>query len=187
MILGYLFLIFPIMAILSLFIYFPIFLLRRKAKGKQPFIRHLVCYGLIGVVLSILYITIFLIGGEISLNPNLNRLNLVPFSWLKSAWQSGRNFVINQLVLNIIMFIPLGILLPVVFKSLSKWWKTAMVTVAVTAAIEVLQLFIGRSGDIDDILMNYAGGMIGYILFVLFRSKFKNRSWWIKATDTLSS
>lgn len=185
MILGYLLLIFPAIAILSFFIYLPIFLFNKKRIGRQPFIRHLLRYCLIGVVVSIIYITIFLFGGEIAYNPNFNRLNLIPFSWLKTALQREWGywtFALSQLILNFLMFIPFGMLLPIAIRPLSKWWKTAACTLVFTASIEVFQLFIGRSGDVDDIIMNFAGGMIGYIIFAVFRAKFKYHSWWIKAT-----
>ena len=37
-----------------------------------------------------------------------------------------------------------------------------------TFGIEFLQYFMGRSADIDDVITNFLGGLIGYILFLAF-------------------
>ena len=40
-----------------------------------------------------------------------------------------------------------------------------MVVIATTTLIETMQYFIGRSADIDDVIMNTIGGLLGYLLF----------------------
>ena len=79
---------------------------------------------------------------------------------------------------NIFMFVPYGILLPMVFQKLRKWWKTAVIIFVSTFLIEFVQYFIGRSCDIDDIIMNFIGGCIGYGLYLLLNTLCKEKIWY---------
>ena len=67
---------------------------------------------------------------------------------------------------NIVFFIPLGFLLPVIFKKLK--WRTVFVGIGVSVLIEFLQLFIDRKTDICDVLFNTVGIIIGYIVFLIY-------------------
>jgi glycopeptide antibiotics resistance protein len=49
-----------------------------------------------------------------------------------------------------------------------------------TFGIEFLQYFMGRSADIDDVITNFLGGLIGYILFLAFNKLLKNTNFWKK-------
>ena len=60
-----------------------------------------------------------------------------------------------------------GLLLPLVFPGLRRFPKMALVVLATTVSIETFQFFIGRSADIDDVIMNLAGGLLGYAVFAL--------------------
>jgi glycopeptide antibiotics resistance protein len=69
------------------------------------------------------------------------------------------------------MFIPLGIVWPAVFKQLDKPWKVIAAGVGVSLTIEILQLpFYGRATDIDDLILNSAGFLIGYGIYLLVRA-----------------
>jgi glycopeptide antibiotics resistance protein len=61
-----------------------------------------------------------------------------------------------------------------------KIYKLAFVIFIITFSVEVCQFFIGRSSDIDDIITNLLGGIIGYIVFKLSMSVFENKNWWNK-------
>ena len=60
-----------------------------------------------------------------------------------------------------------GLLLPLVFPGLRRFPKMALVVLATTVSIETFQFFIGRSADIDDVIMNLPGGLLGYAVFAL--------------------
>lgn len=47
--------------------------------------------------------------------------------------------------------------------------------------IETLQYFIGRSCDVDDLIMNTAGGLIGWGLFAGASRLWKHKLWWQNA------
>lgn len=165
-----------LMIIFTIF-YLPIYFVLRK---KQiPFLRQLSWVLLGGVIFVILVATILLdvIAGGITFNPPVHHLNLIPFNWLFERWEMGVLKMIAQVIGNILMFIPLGLLLPVVFKSLSSFKKIFQVTFYFSLFIEFIQYFIGRSSDIDDLILNTLGGMLGYavycIVYKLFSLKVK--------------
>lgn len=163
MVLSYFMIIFPIMAVLSAFLYLPIYVIQRKKYGKRPFLTHLANYGLIGVVASILYLTIFI--GGVRLSSGYHLYNLIPFVWVKSTYTMGFHNMVKQLLLNIGMFVPFGFFLPFAVKRMRKWNRTFLTSMMFSFAIEFVQYFIGRSADVDDLIMNTLGGVVGYVLF----------------------
>lgn len=90
--------------------------------------------------------------GEPLYNPIIN---WIPFS---------QGFDITSL-LNIIAFIPLGVALKVMWKKFQHILPTFLLGVFFSSAIEVSQLFTGfRQSDINDIIMNTLGVVVGWIL-----------------------
>ncbi len=173
----------PVIAILSALIYLPIFLLSRKRHGKKPMIRHLSVYGLIGTILSILFATIFIYGFNITYISEYRFLNLRPFVWIKETYAMGAKMMLEQLLMNIIMLVPLGFILPVVSKRFRKCWKTLLFIVIFVLGIETLQYFIGRSADVDDLIMNTLGGLIGYGIYAGLNNSCRNKVFWKRAND----
>lgn len=84
----------------------------------------------------------------------------------------------EQLLMNVVMFVPYSLLLPLVFPGLRHFPKTALAVLATTVSIETFQFFIGRSADIDDVIMNLAGGLLGYAIFALLNRYLAPRPWW---------
>ena len=74
---------------------------------------------------------------------------------------------ITQTVANIVMFIPLGFMLPTAFRGMRYFWKTALSLTLFSLAIETAQYFTGRSADIDDLMLNASGGILGYLAFFI--------------------
>lgn len=67
---------------------------------------------------------------------------------------------------NVLLFIPYGFVCAWAFKGLRKFWKCSLAGFLTSLGIECLQLFTQRGFfQIDDIVTNVAGTMIGYILF----------------------
>jgi glycopeptide antibiotics resistance protein len=90
--------------------------------------------------------------------------NLVPFHTIRiylanlDSW-----FWVRQVLGNLGLLMPVGLLGPVVFPSLDRWWRVFLVALAISTAIEVTQLFIpDRSADIDDVIVNVLGATLGY-------------------------
>ena len=96
-------------------------------------------------------------------------LNFKPFIYLFD-YPTKREALLN-LIGNTTMFIPLGIVWPAVFKQLDKPWKVIAAGVGISLSIEILQLpFFGRASDIDDLLLNSAGFLVGYGIYLLVKT-----------------
>lgn len=77
---------------------------------------------------------------------------------------------------NILLFIPFGYMITDMLKQQvgkCNIFIAGLVTTVTSLSTEVIQMFIGRSFDIDDIFLNFVGGIIGFILFYLFHFIYK--------------
>lgn len=73
---------------------------------------------------------------------------------------------LKMLVLNMVLFIPFGILIPIVIRTLRwNWLRVFIVGFSFSIAIEFLQMFAGRMSEINDVLMNSLGTFAGYWIF----------------------
>ncbi len=100
------------------------------------------------------------------------RINILPFVNLFDYP------VISAALLNIMgntaMFIPLGIIWPAVYKKLNSHKKVIAAGVGVSLFIEILQLpFFDRVSDIDDLILNSLGFVIGYGIYLLWKKRNK--------------
>ena len=86
--------------------------------------------------------------------------------------------LVTEKVPNIMLFIPLGFFLPIVFSKLRSWGQTLKLALATTCCIEFIQFFIGRSADIDDIITNFLGAVIGFGLFKLAEKILQHTAFW---------
>lgn len=95
--------------------------------------------------------------------------NLVPtvFKWITGELTIGR-WVLKMLVYNFLMFVPFGFFLPFISEKINNRsiWKVAVI---VPIVVEVIQPVFGRSFDVDDLILNFAGIIVGY--FVAFGIK----------------
>ena len=95
--------------------------------------------------------------------------NFVPslYKYLIKGELSIGTWVRDMLIGNMLMFIPMGIMLPLVFKNINKK-NIFVIAILITLSIEILQPIVGRSFDIDDIIMNFIGSIIGYLAVTIF-------------------
>ena len=170
--------VFPVVALVSGALYLPCLLWSKRGCWKRSLGFHLVRYGLLGGCLSLLYLTVLWYYPDITFFPEYRFLNLRPFVWLTECYVMGPRKMAEQLLMNVGMFVPYGLLLPLVFPGLRCFPKTALAVLATTVSIETFQLFIGRSADIDDVIMNLAGGLLGYAIFALLNRCLAPHSWW---------
>lgn len=83
-------------------------------------------------------------------------INVVPFFDMISDFKNA--------CLNILLFIPLGVFLPVLWDKYRNIKTTLIVGLFVTCIIEVMQIFTLRTTDINDIITNTVGTLFGYFL-----------------------
>lgn len=99
--------------------------------------------------------------------------NIVPFKvigeYLSNA-QTLNDWFAKNLIGNIVVFIPIGFLVPLFLKR-NRIWHVAIVGIVVSVFIEILQslLAVGRA-DIDDIILNTIGLLIGFGIYKLIYS-----------------
>jgi glycopeptide antibiotics resistance protein len=97
------------------------------------------------------------------------RLNFLPFVYLFD-YPDPREILLN-IIGNTAMFIPLGIVWPCVFKQLDTHKKVIAAGVGYSLLIEIFQLpFFDRVSDIDDLLLNSLGFLMGYGIYLLVRT-----------------
>ncbi len=117
----------------------------------------------------------------------IDKLNLIPFNKItetqnvisRGIW----SYFIVEVLGNIGMFIPIGFALPMLWKRYEKLWVTALTCLAASLFIELVQLITPlRATDVDDLIMNTLGGIIGYLIYLLIRrlSKRATDKWKLK-------
>ena len=83
-------------------------------------------------------------------------INLVPFAYMFSDYGNS--------LLNVLLFVPLGFLLPVLWKRFRSFLWTALFGLGFSLSIELLQLFTFRATDINDLMTNTVGTILGWCL-----------------------
>lgn len=94
---------------------------------------------------------------------------LTPFEEISRALNRRSYWLLFMLLGNIIMFMPLGFF-PALLWRRWRWWKSLLAGFCTSASIEFIQFFIGRSTDIDDVILNTAGALTGFWIYWLLRA-----------------
>ena len=107
------------------------------------------------------YILLLIQMGVISRTPGSIR----EVVWIPFQTPGGDNLIVLYSLANMVIFIPLGILVPNVFHGVNSVWAMALVTFITSVCIELIQyaLACGYS-EVEDVIMNVAGGVIGYLI-----------------------
>ena len=94
------------------------------------------------------------------------RVNLLPLVNLLD-YDSKKDLLLN-VIGNAAMFVPSGIILPIVYKRLNTFRKVLLVGVGISLCIEIIQLpFSVRATDVDDLILNTIGVIVGYGIYSL--------------------
>lgn len=83
-------------------------------------------------------------------------INLEPFAYMFSDGRSS--------LLNVVLFLPLGFFLPSLWKTEFPLWKTILFGFITSFVIELLQIFTYRATDVNDLMTNTAGTIIGWTI-----------------------
>lgn len=92
--------------------------------------------------------------------------NFIPFKEI-FRYDFGSRLFFKNVIGNMIMFMPYGFFVSY-FIKLKKSYLILFLSLIVSITIETTQLAIGRVFDIDDILLNVLGGMIGFYIYLVF-------------------
>lgn len=131
----------------------PVFWMLNKVRFQNS--KETIGYFVFAVYLSAVYLfvgmpTLQFVRFELS-------LTLIPFLPMLTD--------VKNTVLNVALFIPLGVLLPFLWKRYNTLKSTALFGFVLSLSIELLQIFTYRATDINDIIANTLGAVLGYFLF----------------------
>ena len=115
--------------------------------------------------------------GDVS---SIHGVNVTLFKEL-TRYQIGTRLFYRNIIGNIIMFIPFGFFTSYYLK-LNKKRFIFYLTLIVSIVIELIQLKIGRAFDVDDIILNMVGSLLGYLLYRVMDKIFGDLSDTIKGT-----
>lgn len=90
--------------------------------------------------------------------------NFIPFHEM-FRYEIGSAKFMKNILGNIMLFIPYGFLSSYLLKN-KKFTIISILTIITSVTIETVQYYIGRVFDIDDVLLNLVGGILGFLIFV---------------------
>ena len=118
---------------------------------------------------NMLFIIYALILFQLLTNTEMNvssGINIVPFTEILRYEVGSTQFYLN-VIGNILVFLPFGYFVSSYIKA-TRVSHILLVTLITSFTIEFVQHYIGRSFDIDDILLNVIGAIIGFLLYIGF-------------------
>ncbi|MFJ4340071.1 VanZ family protein [Streptomyces sp. NPDC088915] len=145
---------------------------RERARREEPRRPGLVVRALVALVAVVGMVAFAIVLARLTLNASpasvpLTHSNLTPGSSIR-AYLGQPEFVetVKQLGGNVLLGVPFGILLPLLSLRTRGLVRVALLTVVTMLFVELVQgaLITGRAFDIDDVLLNTAGALLGYLL-----------------------
>ncbi len=118
--------------------------------------------------------------GTLTLNPSMENVNFTPLATLKlylRLLQTTENralirHAVVNLVGNVVMFMPLGWFVPRIFHRLRHFFASLLVFLAVICLVEGVQYATGLgSCDVDDLILNLPGCVLGWLTWRLARKR----------------
>ena len=141
-----------------------------KNKGAKKILLNSVLYFYIVAVLTVTVMPVI---------ENIKYIGTFPYRYMRlipfDDYNCGREAAFKQIVLNTLMFVPLGILLPLYKKQ--NFLSVTLLSFGFSTFIEVFQPFISsvRYSDITDVITNTLGGIIGYLICILIKKLINKR------------
>lgn len=132
-----------------------------KNKKKFVFYKELLMLSFIIYVLCLFQVVTF--QDVVAWSSN----NFIPFKEIL-RYDFGSRLFIKNVLGNMILFMPYGYFSSFYLK-LEKISSIILLTLLSSLAIEFTQLMIGRVFDVDDIILNVIGGLIGFFLYILLK------------------
>lgn len=154
-------------------LYYYLYYRKQQSKGKPRIHMKKLFLGalFIGYVVFVLELTMFGRG-----HSHFLQMNLHPFSDYVEAWNKYSLRDLQNGIFNIIMFIPMGILLPFISRKFKAFKWLLLVVVSSTLFIETYQTLSGAGlFELADIMNNTLGGIFGYQLYRLVASIVHNK------------
>lgn len=115
--------------------------------------------------------------------------NFIPFREIL-RYNMGSRLFFKNVVGNMIMFMPYGFFVSYYLKN-KKPFLTFFLTIVASFSIETVQMVIGRVFDVDDIILNLIGGILGYFIYKLLKAigeklpKFCHSEWFLNVISII--
>ncbi|MCB2310428.1 VanZ family protein [Clostridium tagluense] len=158
-----------------------VLILKNRSKGQFSIKREIVLNLFFVYILCNIGITLFPLFINWTGQEGNVSINVVPvFNTIKDISRASQQpemkdfmikFWIKNILGNMLLLFPFGLLLPILWKKFGNMKKTLLYSFLFTLGIEIIQLLsyyvgnIGRSFDIDDIILNTFGAWIGYMFY----------------------
>ena len=150
-----------------------VILLKTKVIKRKPLVSEIsgvLLAGYIAALLTIVWFSRWSSWGDFSYR----------ISHIGELWRDGYHYTNNgrvgrffsgelleyerfEVLANVALFVPMGFLLPIFWRRLS-WWETDLICLGATCVIEFVQPLWGGICDLDDIITNALGGIVGCVL-----------------------
>lgn len=117
----------------------------------------------LNLIFIIYVLLLFQLLTSTELNTN-SGLNLVPFTEI-IRYKVGSKLFLYNVIGNILIFLPFGYFVSGYVKA-NRVSHILLISVITSLTVELVQLKIGRSFDIDDILLNVVGSILGFLLYI---------------------
>ncbi|MEC3618680.1 VanZ family protein [Bacillus subtilis] len=166
-------------------------------KDRLPIYKHIVILCLLVYFFNLISVTLFPIPIDAVLIkdikddtyiPFVSGNNFIPFYFLLDIYHEGlQYYVIRSIGGNLILLLPVGLLFPLLFAKLNNVKRILLTGFFISLFIELIQLTfsvyirtIYRSFDVDDLILNTLGTLIGYWFFYILRMLYEKLSYRIK-------
>ncbi len=128
-------------------LYFVLVQIRRKPPLGHIAVSFVFCFYLVGILTM---------AGIWFLGPFSPRVELVPFAdMIRSPLYT---------ILNVLLFLPLGFFLPILYKKIDRIEKAALIGFLLSLAVEILQMFGSGTSDVNDLITNTIGACVGFCI-----------------------
>ena len=143
-------------------------------------------------IFNLLFIAYLLLLFQLVTSQDLKALhstNIIPFREIL-RYDVGTSQFYKQVIGNIILFIPFGYFVTC-YCNIKNLGTISLVTLLSSLVIEFVQHFIGRSFDVDDIILNVVEGVIGFLLYISLNAirnhlpKFLQKDWFLNIISIL--
>jgi glycopeptide antibiotics resistance protein len=151
-----------------------VFAIQRKLSLKNEMIKGLFYFSLIFIYCLTIFPYPFYVYTFMERGNAFQLMNLIPFASIYGSLTHFYYMVpIRNIGGNILLFMPLGLAIPLRFK-VNKLWKVMLLGFAISLTVEIIQLFSSiRSFDVDDLILNTFGAILGFVAYKIF-DKYKD-------------
>ncbi|WP_042146935.1 VanZ family protein [Paucisalibacillus sp. EB02] len=178
-----------VFVVISIVIYVVVKVITSIRNKSQQFnwMREIIYFLFVLYMSMVVSVTLFPLplGDFYAVESVFRNMNVIPFrtvlldiKQIGVAYEGDSLFMISLIARNvlgnILLLMPFGFLAPIVWKKLKSLRYTLLAGGAVSVAIEFLQLLesslgmVGRITDIDDLIFNVLGTLVGYLIYKLF-------------------